>query len=498
MTTYIIKRLILMIPTFVAISLIIFLVLNLAPGSPVSGSVGGDGMETVSADAREAHRIFKEQFGLDKPVIFNTRFALTTDEVADELLALGDYHRPVCAEQGEAIPDCIKLADRPSSGRIIHAQEILEDWGNYIVPHLYEIARTHERTDIRRLAINYLPQNAQTRLIAEYGRTQTAEERAFNREASTENNRMRTWGVSQTADAAEIDASLAENWTPWFEANKDRFEYSGTEKLRILFLDTRFARYWGNLIRADFGVSLIDKKPVIDTIIKKTGYTVALSFFSLFFAYVISIPLGVWSAYYRGSKSDEAMTLILFLLYSLPSFFAAVLMLRFFAVGDPFKWFPAGGFVGNNAEMMTTLEYVKSVSWHLFLPVICLTYGTLASLSRYARTGLLDVIRADYIRTARAKGLSESMVVIKHAVRNGMIPILTLLGALLPALISGSVIIEVIFNIPGIGLYLFESITARDYNAIMGCLLISTIMTLIGMLISDISYAIVDPRISFD
>src|SRR5690606_6211594 len=116
---------------------------------------------------------------------------------------------------------------------------------------------------------------------------------------------------------------------------KDRFEYSGSEKLRILCLDTRFARYWGNLIRADFGVSLIDKKPVIDTIIKKTGYTVALSFFSLFFAYVISIPLGVWSAYYRGSKSDEAMTLILFLLYSLPSFFAAVLMLRFFAVGDP-------------------------------------------------------------------------------------------------------------------------------------------------------------------
>ncbi len=498
MTSYIIKRILLMIPTFIAIALIIFLVLNLAPGSPSSGTVGGDGMEKVSADAREAHRIFKEQFGLDKPVIFNTRYALPTEDVADELIALTDYYRPVCASEGETVPDCIKLADRPTSGRIIHAQEVIEDWGNYAVPHFYEIAQTHSRLDIRRIAINYLPKNAQTRLIAEYGRTQTPEERVHNREASTENNRMRSWSVSQEADAAEIDAALNEHWTPWFEANKSRFSYTTGEKAKIFFLDTRFASYMGNLLTLDFGVSLIDKKPVISTIWSKLGYTVALSFFSLFFAYAISIPLGVWSAYYRGTKTDEAMTLVLFLLYSLPSFFAAVLMLRFFAVGDPFKWFPAGGFVGNNAEMMTTLEFVKSVSWHLILPVICLTYGALASLSRYARTGLLDVIRADYIRTARAKGLSESMVIIKHAVRNGMIPILTLLGTLLPALISGSVVIEVIFNIPGIGLYLFESITARDYNAIMGSLLISTVMTLIGMLVSDISYAVVDPRISFD
>ncbi|MFU8803131.1 MAG: ABC transporter permease, partial [Bradymonadaceae bacterium] len=113
-------------------------------------------------------------------------------------------------------------------------------------------------------------------------------------------------------------------------------------------------------------------------------------------------------------------------------------------------------------------------------------------------TGVLDVIRADYIRTARAKGLSESMVVLKHAVRNGMIPILTLLGSLLPALISGSIVIEFIFNIPGIGLYLFESINNFDYNAIMGVLLMSTVLTLVGLLLSDISYAIVDPRIGFD
>jgi peptide/nickel transport system permease protein len=134
----------------------------------------------------------------------------------------------------------------------------------------------------------------------------------------------------------------------------------------------------------------------------------------------------------------------------------------------------------------------------MVLPVFCLTYGALASLSRYARTGLLDVIRADYIRTARAKGLSEPMVILKHAVRNGMIPILTLLGTLLPALIGGSVVLEFVFNIPGMGLYMLNSIFLKDYNAIMALTLFSAVLTLIGILLSDISYAIVDPRISFD
>ena len=147
---------------------------------------------------------------------------------------------------------------------------------------------------------------------------------------------------------------------------------------------------------------------------------------------------------------------------------------------------------------MTTLEHIKDVIWHIFLPVLCMTYGALAALSRYARTGLLDTIRADFIRTARAKGLSEEVVIIKHAARNGMIPIITLLGTLLPVLIGGSVVIEVIFGIPGMGKMSFEAIMLRDYNVIMAILLIASSLTLIGMLISDLLLALVDPRITFD
>jgi len=127
-----------------------------------------------------------------------------------------------------------------------------------------------------------------------------------------------------------------------------------------------------------------------------------------------------------------------------------------------------------------------------------MSYGGLAALSRYARTGLLDVIRSDYIRTVRAKGLPEGVVIIKHAARNGMIPFITLMATLLPALIGGSVIIEVIFGIPGMGSYMFSSILQYDYNAVMVVLLISSFLTLVGMLLADLSYALVDPRITFD
>jgi peptide/nickel transport system permease protein len=131
------------------------------------------------------------------------------------------------------------------------------------------------------------------------------------------------------------------------------------------------------------------------------------------------------------------------------------------------------------------------------LPLVCLTYGSLAALSRYMRTGLLDVIQADYIRTARAKGLEERVVIGKHAVRNGLLPILTLLAGLLPAILGGSVIVEYIFGIPGMGLWVVESINARDYNAIMAIQLVSTLLVLFGILLTDLSYAVVDPRIRY-
>jgi peptide/nickel transport system permease protein len=147
---------------------------------------------------------------------------------------------------------------------------------------------------------------------------------------------------------------------------------------------------------------------------------------------------------------------------------------------------------------MTTLGRIGDVLWHVVLPLACMTYGSLAALSRYMRAGLLDVLQADFIRTARAKGLSERVVIGKHALRNGLLPIVTLLAGLLPAVLGGSVIVEFIFGIPGMGLWIIDSIYQRDYNVIMAVQLFSTVLVLFGLLLTDLGYALVDPRIRYE
>ena len=207
--------------------------------------------------------------------------------------------------------------------------------------------------------------------------------------------------------------------------------------------------------------------------------------------------LGIFSAANQGTRVDGALSLVLFKMYSLPTFFTGTVLLRLLSE-ETVAWFPTGGFASMDQVSRTTLDQLRDIGWHLVLPVATYTSVSLAALSRYARAGVIEVIRADYIRTARAKGLSEPVVLVKHAARNGMIPILTLLGGLLPALVGGSVVIEVIFDIPGMGRFLFESIGLRDYNAVMAVLLTSAVLTQVGILLSDLSYAVVDPRISLD
>jgi len=173
-------------------------------------------------------------------------------------------------------------------------------------------------------------------------------------------------------------------------------------------------------------------------------------------------------------------------------------LIVFLGGGDYFNWFPIVGFMSDGAESLPWYGLVGNIAWHLVLPVTCLVYGGLAFLSRFSRASILEVIRQDYIRTARAKGLSELTVIGKHALRNAMIPLLTLMSTLLPALLGGSVIIEQIFSIPGMGRLSFESVLARDYPTIMAIAAIDASLTLISILIADIMYVVVDPRISFE
>jgi peptide/nickel transport system permease protein len=248
----------------------------------------------------------------------------------------------------------------------------------------------------------------------------------------------------------------------------------------------------------DFGTSYKDHRPVWDKILERLPVTIQINLISIFIVYLVAIPFGVFSATHPDSTSDRLLTLLFFFLYSLPSFWVAVLLIMLLGGGEFLDIFPVYGINSIGAENLSFLPWLGDRLWHFVLPVFCLTYGGLAFLSRLTRASVLEVVREDYIRTARAKGLSERVVIFKHAFRNALLPLITLLASLLPSMIGGSVIIESIFSIPGMGLLAFEAVLGRDYPVIMAVATISAILTLIGLLFSDIMYAALDPRIKLE
>ncbi len=300
-------------------------------------------------------------------------------------------------------------------------------------------------------------------------------------------------------EAREFDDHRARWADWWFRAEEYYVDFPAHRQVVRAFTQTQFGRWMSRFVRLDFGESYDQKRPVIDIIFERLPKTLTLNAISLSLIYLVAVPLGIFSAVRKDTTVDRASTLLLFVLYSLPSFWVGSMLILAFTGQDAFLWdlFPSHHFSSLDADKLTRWGQVKDVAAHIVLPVICLTYVELAYVSRQMRTGLLDVIRQDYVRTARAKGLPEQRVILKHALRNGLIPIVTLAAALLPVMFGGSVIIESIFTIDGLGKMAFDAINKRDYPIIMANLVIGAFLTLLGILIADIAYAVVDPRIEF-
>jgi peptide/nickel transport system permease protein len=263
-------------------------------------------------------------------------------------------------------------------------------------------------------------------------------------------------------------------------------------------LPERYLLWVKRVATLDFGDSYKDGRPVMAKIGERLPVTLELNLISIFLVYLIAVPLGVHSAVRQGSFGDRAATGTLFALYSLPNFWVAVLLIMFLGGGDWWNLFPVYGLQSPGLEGAAFWPRFADHLWHLVLPVFCLTYGGLAALSRYQRAGTLEVLRADYVRTSRAKGVPERDVIGRHVFRNSVIPVVTLLGYVLPELFGGSVIVESIFSIPGLGNLGFEAVLARDYPVIMAIATISALLTLLGLLLSDLLYVKVDPRITYE
>jgi peptide/nickel transport system permease protein len=281
------------------------------------------------------------------------------------------------------------------------------------------------------------------------------------------------------------------------------------QALRKLYdLDKPWYVQYGSLVRRlvtlDLGNRWQDGRPIAEIIGEALPITLLLATLSLLLAYLIAVPLGVYSAVAQHSTTDKLITLLLFVLYSLPSFWLGTMLIVFLASGKfvSCPWleqgacFPLQGWHAfQGFEQMSFWQRVRDVSWHLVLPVFVLTYPAFAVISRYMRAGMLETLRQDYVRTARAKGLSERVVVFGHALRNGLIPIVTLLGLELPELISGAVIVESIFGVRGMGFVALEAIRLPDYPLVITIVAFIATMTMFGTLLSDFLYVLVDPRI---
>jgi peptide/nickel transport system permease protein len=296
--------------------------------------------------------------------------------------------------------------------------------------------------------------------------------------------------VIHLAPGTPTDMQTTLNPKASLEAQKRLRELYGLDKPLMV----QYGDWLTRLAHLDFGRSFSpDRRPVWDKIKERIGITLSLNLMSLLIILGVSIPIGVIAAYRAHSWFDQATTLFVFFGFAMPTFWLALLLIMFFGVY--LDWLPISGLTSLNFRQFTFWQKVQDLGAHVTLPVLVAAFGGLAGMSRYMRGNMLEVIRQDYITTARAKGLPERVVIFKHALRNALLPVITILGLSVPGLIGGSVIFESIFAIPGMGQLFYGAVMARDYPLVMGELVIGAVLTLVGNMLADVGYALVDPRI---
>ena len=286
----------------------------------------------------------------------------------------------------------------------------------------------------------------------------------------------------------DVLADLNPKMTP--EARERLEKYYGLDKP----IHIQYVMWLKRIVKLDFGDSFsTDRRPVWTKIKERLPITILINTLALVLIFIIAIPIGVSSAVRPYSLYDKITTVVVFIGFAIPTFWLALLLMILFGVN--LHWLPISGLKSMGYENLSALGKIWDWTQHLILPMTLEAFGGLAGYSRYMRSSMLEVVRQDYITTARAKGLSERKVIYKHALRNALLPVITLLGMSIPGLIGGSVIFENIFSIPGMGQLFFQAVMMRDYPVIMGILTIGAILTLLGNLLADIGYAVADPRI---
>ncbi|MFZ0565438.1 MAG: ABC transporter permease [Chlamydiales bacterium] len=491
MIEYIFRRLLLLPLTLFAIILVNFVILNLAPGDPVNIahlSSTGDAIraaDETGVTGENRYLQFREHYGLTLPLLFNRWPSLSTKKIQKGLAQLAAKEN----EKGYAY------------------QQFLTLWGDrarFIMPHLLNEAKNPKNTpQIQRIASNLFIRGGIRQ--GHVGATLTLKQRKENYQISKSNFHLSSLRLLESDSIAMIEAKVSQLIT-WFEEQKEQiaFTWPRKEKLKILFFKTRFFRYLSRVLRLDFGTLRNDSnKTVISEVAKRLKYSLTLAFIPMVITFFCCQIFGMLMAAKQNRWPDYSLNIFFLSLYAIPVFIVAPFLIQNFALHKtiPFTHVPIpySGF-HSQAEIYDTynsLQRLADITLHLFLPLIAIMYGTFAMQARLSRTAFLEVLRQDYIRTARAKGLPWKTILVKHVGRNGAITIVTSLAASLGIVLGGSLIVETIFEINGFGRFFYQAILNRDYNVVLFSAFAGSFLTLIGYLLADISYTLLDPRVRF-
>lgn len=473
-----------MVPTTLGILVVIFTLIHLAPGDPAM-LMGGGGMEQ-SADVDRGARAekFRRKHGLDRPKLvqffdylgpFNLDrdghpwFTVRYSERKVERVELNDGTVVV-----EGVP--LAIADPPGTD-----PEQASTWRRNAailaeVGHEFEVYAEASR-QLKAAGDAAVP--ALLTELAAFNRWSAACERLSSALRSVTDFETEVPEIGSPLPGGE---ARIRQWFGWYYTHGgDRVRCTGE-------------RPWGGLLLGDLRSEMQTGQPVALELGKRLLVTVPLSLVSVLLSFLIAIPLGLYSVRRRGTRRDGALAILLYGLFAVPTFWAGLmLVLAFGATG--LGWLPVLGLHSPGAADLGPIAYGWDTLLHAILPVVTLTYGSLAYLSRQTRAGLIEVAGTDYIRTARAKGVPEGQVWRHHALRNGALPVLTLMGAVLPVLIGGSIVVETVFDLPGMGRYAYKGLLARDSNILLATTLLVGVLTQVGLLFSDLAYRLADPRI---
>jgi len=482
-----------MIPMLIGISLIAFIISINAPVDPIeklARSAENEGEAGSSSVAtKQIKQEWRKKLGLDLPIFY---FSITDLASSDTLYKIQDRDH------------------QNSLGRLTHESGNWEAVSEYY-NSLLQLEKEYEKIDIHTLKEkdSLIDLNVLNEARNQFGievkkilasSNKTTVDVSFSKLSDLIANNSLLMTLNNALNEAEISRELLLSNTTKWKTYIPSINWYGSENQYHTWLFGN-GKNRNGLVRGDFGFSYIDKQKVETKIWDKIGISFTFTLISLMLAYFISIPIGIFSAYKKDSIADKSISVVLFVLYAMPSFFVGLLLLFAFANPDTYSLYPVAGIkdpsTWNPNWAWYDIEAIQHRLPYLVLPLITYTYGSFAFLSRIMRIGMIDVVNQDYIRTARAKGLSEKKVILKHALRNSLLPIVTVFASIFPAAIGGSIIIEVIFSIPGIGVEIYNSLTGGDYPMIITIFTISGFLTMVGYLVSDILYAVVDPRISY-